>query len=231
MSIKEQLSQQKDRLAHAYLLLGPKERVRKGLDAFITDELGITLAGNPDLRQISSHNLSITDARQIGDWVSKKPVQESRTIIIIEFETASQDAQNALLKSIEDPTAQVMIFFVCSGDQYILPTIKSRVVSIQEETAEQEGQHDLGTFFALDFPERWKYMETHVLIKDAETVENKIRTKAFVNEILDFVFQNDSLENWTATYRSIEKMAAYIHSPSASLKYILEFCCVSIPKQ
>lgn len=60
-----------------------------------------------------------------------KPIQSTDKAIILEnAETLTTEAQNALLKILEEPPLHTFIFLSCATDAYFLPTILSRCKEI-----------------------------------------------------------------------------------------------------
>lgn len=64
-----------------------------------------------------------------GDW---------RIFIIPEAEKMKKEAQNALLKSIEEPKEKTVFFLLTSDKTGLLPTVRSRAVSYRTETLKKE---------------------------------------------------------------------------------------------
>lgn len=54
-----------------------------------------------------------------------------RVVILEQFDTIGHEAQNALLKTLEEPPADTVIIITYSRDTHLLPTIHSRLQSIQ----------------------------------------------------------------------------------------------------
>ncbi len=83
---------------------------------------------NPDLFTISNQTgHSIDTVRQMINFLSLKPYQHSFKIgLIIEPEKLTLEAQNALLKTLEEPGDHNYIFILTSQPNRLLPTIISR---------------------------------------------------------------------------------------------------------
>ncbi len=78
------------------------------------------------------HSIKINEIRQIIQFASlKKTSQKKKRVIIIDnFHLAGEAAQNAFLKTLEEPNDDLVIILVTSNPEDILPTIKSRVQNI-----------------------------------------------------------------------------------------------------
>lgn len=69
---------------------------------------------------------------EILNNVNEKPIISNKKVYVINnADKMTEQAQNALLKTLEEPPKFVSIILIASNDNLILPTIKSRCVKIQ----------------------------------------------------------------------------------------------------
>lgn len=72
-------------------------------------------------------SFGVDDIRDIVDEINKKPFEgDKKVIIIYDGNKLTVQAQNALLKTIEEPPMGVYIILLCESLELILDTIKSR---------------------------------------------------------------------------------------------------------
>lgn len=71
-------------------------------------------------------SIGIDLVRKIKSLLSNKNTSGLRLIIVYKFETATDEAQNAFLKLLEEPPLDTIILLVAQNSQKILPTIYSR---------------------------------------------------------------------------------------------------------
>ena len=77
--------------------------------------------------QNKDKDISIAEIRKIADFLSLTPGEgEHRAVIIDNAESMNQNAANALLKVLEEPPKNTIIFLISHAPQKLLPTIKSR---------------------------------------------------------------------------------------------------------
>ncbi len=77
-------------------------------------------------------SFSVTDAKDIIDQAYKKPMLSSIKIIVInDIDNSSVEAQNKLLKIIEEPPQNVIFLVSSANIDKVLPTIKSRLIKIE----------------------------------------------------------------------------------------------------
>ncbi len=138
--------------SHAYIITGPKLSGKKTIATTFAAALQCEgegekpcmqcrscrkiLSGNhPDIFFVekSKTAISIDDIRtQIKDNIFIKPYESPYKIYIInEAEKMRSEAQNALLKSLEEPPEYVIMILLCSSKEMMLPTILSRCVNLE----------------------------------------------------------------------------------------------------
>ncbi len=141
--------------AHALMLVGPTgsgklalaTRLAESLlelpsDSFATHPYGLIIRPEVDKKTIT-----IDAVRQMEQFLSLKvPVKtaNSRVIIIEDAHLLGTEAQNALLKTLEEPPEGTLLILTVSHEQALLPTIRSRAATIQVNRTER-GQ--LETYF------------------------------------------------------------------------------------
>lgn len=88
---------------------------------------------NPDIIIIDEQNESIKTAiiKDLTNNVLEKPIQCSKKIYIINnSENMTKEAQNSILKTLEEPPEYAVIILVTSNENLLLNTIKSRCVKL-----------------------------------------------------------------------------------------------------
>jgi DNA polymerase-3 subunit delta' len=94
---------------------------------------------NPDYIFIEpdGNNIKIEQIRQMQTKVAEKPIISNKKVYIIDnVELMTVEAQNCLLKTLEEPPEYVTIILICKNENSILNTIKSRCTIIHFEKIE-----------------------------------------------------------------------------------------------
>ena len=87
----------------------------------------VTFAPDGPLRQ-----LSIPQMRLLKERAQFKPLQGAwRVFLIDQIDRANEQAANSLLKTLEEPPEHLVLFLTASNPYDLLPTIRSRAVSVQ----------------------------------------------------------------------------------------------------
>lgn len=113
----------------ARLLIAPDaeiriEEIKKILDLYIPENN----LNHPDLLYFNAdQKLGIAEARKIKEHFSLKPYSvESRIVVLEDASVMTQEAQNSLLKTLEELPQSAVFILGASSDAYLLPTIISR---------------------------------------------------------------------------------------------------------
>jgi len=105
---------------------------------FITgriDKLKKQYAISPfNLHEISPMpSIGIEEIRSLSKIFSLKPYgSKNRLVVIFNMEKATVEAQNALLKILEEPPADTYLLLTCESKEILLPTIPSRCLIITQ---------------------------------------------------------------------------------------------------
>ena len=114
---------EKSEIPHVFLFSGPTGCGKTTLARIVSKMVG---AGDNDISEIDSADFrGIDTIREIRKLSQYKPLSgDSRVWILDECHKLSNDAQNALLKQLED-TPDHVFFFLCTTEPHkLLPTIK-----------------------------------------------------------------------------------------------------------
>ena len=165
-----------NKIAHSYIFLGiegigkkliAKEFAKKIL--CLNEKKGCNICksciefegeNHPDFKIISpdGKNIKIDQIREFQAKIYEKPVISSQKVYIINnADLMTKEAQNCLLKTLEEPPSYVVIILIVSNENKLLNTIKSRCIKI--------------TFSSLKNEELKKFL------KD-ENIDNKIIKRA-----------------------------------------------------
>lgn len=120
-------------LAHSHILVGPdgigKSPMAKSLAGLILDPDAVIVRDYVDITQVrpDGKSIGVDEVRRIVSEANVMPFEGSRKVILIySAELMTAQAQNALLKTIEEPPAGVYFILLTRSLDSLLPTIRSR---------------------------------------------------------------------------------------------------------
>lgn len=88
----------------------------------------IRISGNPDLFDRRYESFTIEDARAIKSLAETRPAAGGAVkIFLIMAKSMTVEAQNALLKLLEEPPSYAHFFFIIPSAHILLPTVRSRM--------------------------------------------------------------------------------------------------------
>ena len=103
------------------------------MHAFLTTVNPELVEGLDTLHIIPDKSIGIDEIRQIQFFLSRKPTQsDHNTIVIHSAHLLTLPAQHALLKTLEEPPGNSLIYLITSTPDSLLPTILSRVQLIKQ---------------------------------------------------------------------------------------------------
>lgn len=145
-------------LHHAYLITTQGGEVLGELETSL-EGVGIRTKGNPDYIKWNGETFGINDARKLKEQQGNKNLS-GKQCFVVETLTITGEAQNALLKTFEEPGEDTH-FFVCVPDEdTILPTLRSRMVLINAKIGSNKNTSETGEKFLKQTPgERIKAIE------------------------------------------------------------------------
>jgi hypothetical protein len=239
MSIKKVLFQNA-KIHHAYLLTGDRdfwsELLTTELKVFLEiDNLNLS----PDIWWQSYESFGIKDAHNLIDRQSQTGFGQAGRFFVLEILAITPEAQNALLKTFEEPAPGTHFFIIARTAEMFLPTLRSRLIIMDNQ---QMGDFEVGLcvtksdfeiakkFLELDLPARLDFIQK-------EFLKSKDKPKS---EIIDFVIDLEKALRAKINLRQItkdeelalyelEKCQRYLQNPRSSNRLILEHLALILP--
>ncbi len=113
---------------HAYLVVGDPEEAENII------KKTFCLTGSPDYFAYKEPLFGIEEAREVSGAAIRRAFS-GKKIFFIAPERITTEAQNALLKTFEDPISDTHFFLVLRDVGLVIPTLKSRVETIHVKSS------------------------------------------------------------------------------------------------
>ena len=213
---------QNQKVTHSYLFTGPKGIGKKQVAIeFSKMLLEAETENNPDFDCVEPDGnvIKINQIRDLQIKVQEKPIKCLRKVYIInDADKMTTEAQNCLLKTLEEPPEFVILILIGANENAFLSTIKSRCMSIHfESIKDEEMKQFLLEKYNLQVTETMLQMFQGSISKAIELKE-KIETYENIKlliENMDKLDLIDIMEKAQILYQSkeeIQKMLEYINT-------------------
>lgn len=208
----------------AYLVEGSSETLDALID--ILSEEGVVERGSPDLFLRAYRSFGIDDARDIRDRAQRKAVTREGRLFALFAPQMTTDAQNALLKVLEEPPAGAVFFIVVPSPHTMLSTLRSRMQTLHVGKRKSE---DAADFLAATPPKRLEMLK-EIYQHDDDEGRDMAKVLAFL-EGLEARFAKEKptparQEGLLAIYRARK----YASDKGSLLKPLLEQIALLTPR-
>ena len=218
--IKQELVQavNQNKIAHSYLFIGTEGIGKKQIAKEFAKMLLGDLNNNPDFQMIEPEGLSIKieQIRQMQKKIIEAPIKSTRKVYIIDdADLMTVEAQNCLLKTLEEPPEFAIIILIGSRENNFLSTIKSRCTIIKFQNIEnnQIKEYLKEKYQITDFSEELLEVSGGSIGK-AEQLKDKQELYNVIFEIIDKIDKLDLIE--------VLKKANVIYKSQEDIQVLLE---------
>jgi len=215
---------------HAYCLVGDGP-VKTELIKILERGHKIKIAGNPDFFDRAYETFTIDDAREVKSAAETKPVRESgRKMFVLTMNGITVEAQNALLKLLEEPPVSAHFFLIIPSAHLLLPTVKSRLSFIgnggSKAAADSELMKEAERFVKSSVKQRLDAVKS---LMDDISKEKRPKQDAidFLNALEETIHEGSVKKN-AGALEAVETARRYMNDRAPSLKMLLEYVALSI---
>lgn len=187
---------------HANLILGSAEKAESYLHSLFS------LKGSPDYFVFKLDTFGVDDARELSVKAERKAFGDKK-IFFIAPQKITLEAQNALLKTFEEPVADTYFFLAVRDKAVLLPTLLSRMQAIYldntEDTREAEKFYELGLKARMAFVKKF--------------VDEERSLSPFLDKLLSYLRKAEAS---SASIEQVYKLRLRSDERGASPRLILE---------
>lgn len=174
-----------------------------------------------DVLHIVVPRVSIDDARELSRLALQKPFEGSMRTFVIITDDIAQEAQNALLKLLEEPPSHTQFFLVIAPTAFLLPTLRSRLFVLNSSRTSSGTQEAFTLFLSESYAQR--------LLRITE--KTKAKDNLWIEDILRGCEQWVSINSQErrSILASLIMVRKHIGYKGASAKMLLEELALSLP--
>lgn len=231
-------------LHHAYLVTGDITESLNGVLEFLDKNFNFKNT-HPDLFIFNLEDFGVENTQDLISANIKRPALGGKKFIISSFNKISHQAQNSLLKTLEEPEQNTHIFLITENASVFLPTVLSRVQTIKGGSNNIEGGAskritsnkdnvipEVKIFISSEIPKRLEMIK--------KILEEKEDEKIGDSEIFNFINSlekeiNTIVRNSSNSTNSIKQLKPflivdeYMRDNSSSKKLLLEYLALRLP--
>lgn len=216
---------------HACVIVGGAAE-HDGLILALAKKHKIKLAGNPDFSDRKYETFSIDDARELKSLAETRPAfAGGHRVFIATMNGITVEAQNALLKLLEEPGEHARFFLILPSAHLLIPTMRSRVrilgpAAAMQSAGNAEAVQAAKAFLAAPVKKRLDLVKE---LMDQIGKEKKTRQDAI--DLLDALQEEvhaAGLKKNAPALESLLLAGGYATDRAPSMKMLLEYVALNV---
>jgi DNA polymerase III delta prime subunit len=212
---------------HAYCLVGD-DAVRDELFLILENDHGILRTGNQDFYERKYETFTIDHARELKLAHEMRPVvNDGKKIFVIAVDGITVEAQNALLKLLEEPAEYAHFFLIVPAMHLLLPTVQSRLSFVDMNDVGVASNSEAKKFLSLDTAKKLEFVKKFV-----DDISKEKRTKRdaidFLSAVQEQIRNEKGVKSGAGALEATELALKYINDRSPSLKMLLEYVALNV---
>lgn len=219
---------QNNRLGHGYFLVGSKEEAEKAVlktAALLLNTEKEKVYCHPDFFRYQSDKFGIDDSHNLKKQAFLTSKCSGPKIFFLSVGSFTPDAQNALLKLLEEPPADTYFFISAFSPDSLSLILRSRLAVLFERTSANLGKAK------MDFLEKFLKSSFQQRLKLVDCLsEDRARTIEFVKgvEVAAVHFFQDG--KWRDFSEEMRLNRRLLDHPALACRLILEHLALSLPR-
>lgn len=172
-------------------------------------------------------NIGIEQVRNLKKNIYLSPLKSQWKAVVVKAEEITKEAQNSLLKILEEPPNNTIIVITHSNLEVFLPTILSRCLIIKLDTKKKIDENIIKTYKEL-----FRKLEQAGVGERLKTAENFCKNREDALQFLEYLIlaarelmlKNDSARSMKLlwTIRNFQKIYTIINTTNVTPRFALE---------
>lgn len=212
----------------AYLIRGDESTLETLLD--VLEEQEVISRGNPDLFTRAYRKFGVDDAEDIRARARTRPLAGSHRVFALYMPSMTSESQNALLKTLEEPSAGALFFLIVPSPEMLLGTVRSRVqpLTIESKSVSEE-LVDAHSFLNATAQRRLDMLKP--LYEHDEDEGRDIGAVVAFLQALERIFSKEKpSKEWKEGLETIYRARKFVGDKGSLLKALLEQVALLIPR-
>jgi hypothetical protein len=243
-SSSAQTNAQRNNLSHHANLLIGTIATRDQLISILESDHKIIIQGNPDFFIRNYETFTIDDARDIRSLHNSRPLLDTddrnpgagKKFFVLTMNGITVEAQNAMLKLLEEPAEYAYFFLIIPSAHLLIPTVKSRmsVISDTYKSSDTEILTEAKIFLKANQTKRLEIVKKLVdtIAKDISPDKPGRKTKQdaidLVNAIQEVVYKEKGAKEGKLALEAVEIARNYLNDRAPSVKMLLEYVALNV---
>jgi DNA polymerase III delta prime subunit len=173
---------------------------------------------SPDVSLLLFDRMTIADVRALISSAGLKPVSHTHRVFIIKAESILGEAQNALLKILEDPNPTSLFYLIVPREDQLLPTLRSRLNLLGREESRREENDEFLRFYKAGYADRLSMIAERIKEEDGDWIRELIRGFEY----------HAHMKRDKKLMREVLKTESYLEAAGSSKKMLLEHLALTL---
>ena len=176
-----------------------------------------------EIDSVFIERFGVDDARELVRKASNRPVEADQQLLVVRTNFITHEAQNALLKVLEEPPESTRFVFVVPRDFVVLPTLISRFSKqglIENEVAPAENE-PFQTFLGQGYKDRLASIDLAAKKQDVDW------QRSIKQGLVGYV--NKQTSTCLPSLKELEYVTRLLLTRGASNKMLLEHAAITLP--
>ncbi|MBI2622347.1 hypothetical protein HYW66_01795 [Candidatus Microgenomates bacterium] len=218
---------------HSFLIIGgtPDKRREKALE--FAKSYGVSQFDILVIEPTTAGSIGIDKVREVKAKLALKPFNSPFKLgLFLDFDTATIEAQNAFLKTLEEPPANTIIVLTAHNKDLLLPTVVSRCQVITLATSHEQLATSEFSVFSFQFSVLLTGGVGEKLKLAEDVGKNREEAAAWLEKMIIFIRQklagNHSNPNYLNFLKSFQKTHTLLSTTNVNPRFALENLFLSL---
>lgn len=209
---------------NTHLIAGGADAIDAVIDLLKSE--GFDTGANPDLYVRSYAHFGIDEARELRERAQLSALGDRRAFVIFAPHMTT-DAQNALLKTLEEPPVDAFFFIIVPAPETLLSTLRSRMQRLVLPSS--GGSSNIGKDFLAAVPAKRLDMIKSLLGKDEDDNRDLAGIITFLSSLERMLEKRAHESAASRGLEAIYRARRYLNDKGALLKPLLEQVALLVP--